>query len=337
MATRYEATCECGWSGSYSAPGRAALWLAKHVHLQPEREHRRSCRTCGWSGVYRSAAKASYAKRSHSCQKHLDESAARIRGQARKAAVDRTPKPCVHKQATHRHGTHACYVLDACRCPRCTNANRLYEAERARLHAYGQWDNYVDAEPARQHVLALMAQGMGMKRIVATGAISQGSMWKLLYGKRRPDGTRTPSRRITKRVAGQLLAVELDLADGVRVDAHGTVLRIRALVALGWSQSKLADQLGVMRCNFHLAGTMHTSARMARAVRDLYAALSMTLPPEDAWRDKIAATRARNHAADRGWLPPLALDDDRLDDPGYEPWFEHGIDEHDDDEDLVAS
>lgn len=336
MVAQYVVSCDCGWTRAYSARGRADLWASRHRCPDAPRAHRRRCTSCGWSGIFKTAGIANRSKASHSCEHQLLLKGQRLRGELRRLLVDHTPKPCLHKVAEHQHGTHACYVLDRCKCPACSVANATYESERSRQHAYGRWDNYVDAEPARQHVRALMAQGMGLKRIVTTGAISQGGLWKLIYGKRRPDGTQTPSRRITKRIAEQILAVELDLADGAVVSAHGTVLRIRALVTLGWSQSKLAARLGIQPSNFRLAGTMHTTANRAAAVRALYAELSMTLPPEDRHHDRSAASRARKYAADRGWLPPLALDDDRLDDPGYEPWFEHGIDVHDDDQ-AVAS
>lgn len=245
--------------------------------------------------------------------------------------TDRSPQPCLHKRADHQHGSRACYVLDKCRCPPCSYANSAAESARERLKLYGRYDKYVDAGPVREHVRRLMDAGVGLKRIVVVSGVSQGGLWKLVYGKRQPDGTQRPSARVERATADRLYAVSLDaLADGAVVPAHGTVLRIRALVALGWSQSKLADLLAVQRSNFRLAGTMQTTAGRARAVAVLYDELSMRLPPETEHRDKIAASRARRYAADFGWLPPLALDDDRLDDPGYEPWFEHGNDVHDD-------
>ena len=279
---------------------------------------RRSCRACGWHGTYATAGIADYAKRRHACEKRRARAAA---GQAyadRLAATDRTPKHCLHKQANHQHGTYACYTLDACRCEPCAAAVKEYERDRVRQQAYGRWDNLVDAEPARVHVRSLMAQGMGMKRICVVGGASTGQLWKLLYGKKKPDGSRTPSKRIRKDVAARLLAVELDLADGAIIDHHGTTRRVRALVALGWSQSKLAERLGIMRSNFFLArGDRDVTVGTARAVRELYDELSMTLPPETEWRDKIAASRARRYANARGWVPPLGLDDERLDDPTY--------------------
>lgn len=53
----------------------------------------------------------------------------------------------------------------------------------------------------------------------------------------------------------------------------------------------------------------------AEHVRAHLAELSMTLPPETNQRERIAASRSRNYAKARGWLPPLMLEDvDPLDD-----------------------
>lgn len=278
----------------------------------------RWCRRCGWKGTYSTAGRGDYAKRKHSCERWTVKLAGRQRNAAR-LDVDRTPKPCLHKIAEHQHGTYACYTLDLCRCLPCAAAVREYEQNRIRQQAYGRWDNYVDAEPARAHIRSLMDAGMGLKRIVAVGGSSQGQLWKLLYGKKRADGSRTPSKRLRKDVAKRLLAIQLDLADGAKIsvaDAVGVRRRIRALVALGWSQSKLAERLGIGRANFHLATDVRgvTIATM-RAVEVLYDELSMTLPPNGSHRDKIAASRARRYAQERGWKPPLALDDELLDRP----------------------
>lgn len=287
-------------------------------HRVPTGAFHRWCRRCGWKSTYTTAGRGDYAKRKHSCERWT----VKLAGQQRNAArldIDRTPKPCLHKIADHQHGTYACYTLDACRCLPCAAAVRAYEQDRVRQQAYGRWDNFVDAEPARQHIRSLMDAGMGLKRIVAVGGSSQGQLWKLLYGKKKPDGTRTPSKRLRKDVAERLLAVQLDLAEGAKIsveDAVGVRRRVRALVALGWSQSKLAERLGIGRANFHLATDARgVTVATARAVEALYDELSMVLPPNESHRDKISVSRARAYAKARGWKPPLALDDDLLDRP----------------------
>lgn len=281
---------------------------------------KRSCRTCGWSNTYAFAKRADYGKKIHSCDRHLEKAASAERRRDRLAAVDRTPKPCQHKVAEHVHGTHPCYVLDACRCLPCSAANAAYEGNRARQNAYGRSD-YIDAEPSREHIRGLMDQGMGLKRIVAVTDLSQGMLWKLLYGKKRADGTRVPTVRVRKATEARILAITLDLAEGARIDSTGSRRRIQALVCLGYSIRNLGERLGIQSSNMHSA--VHDrgliTVRTATAITALYDELSMT-PNEPAGRyDRCAASRARNYAATFGWLPPLAWDEDSIDDPMMQP------------------
>jgi hypothetical protein len=274
------------------------------------------CGDCGWSSAKTTAATAAYALRRHSCTKHRDVAARRARGTARRAAVDRTEKPCHHKHANHQHGTKACYTHDRCRCPPCSEAASAYETSRVKAHAYGRWDGYVSAARARVHILHLKSQGMGLKRIAAVSEVSQGQLWKLIYGRTRPDGTRVPSRRVMPTTEARILAVTLDLAGGARVDATGITRRIQAMVTIGWSQASLAGALQIGPSNFTpiVHGRRPTvTVATAKAVTDLYARLSMTPNTPDEWRAKSAANRARNYATAHGWAPPLAWDDETID------------------------
>lgn len=273
----------------------------------------RRCRTCGWKGTYSSAAKADYAKRRHSCGRNLEKARRAENGRriaAEHAKIDRTPKPCLHPETTHQHGTHACYVLDRCRCVPCSKANSDYENQRARRNAYGR-SNLVSAAAARAHVLHLMDQGMGLKRIVAVSDISQGLLWKLIYGKRHADGTQVPTKRVRRDTEQRILAIELDLAGGARVDGTVAVQRLQSLVALGWSMARLADRLGMQGSNFGpiIHGRRDLTFATATAANALFNELSMTLPPNESHRDKIAFSRARNYADAAGWVPPLELED----------------------------
>jgi transcriptional regulator with XRE-family HTH domain len=346
-------TCRCGWTKQYDTYAKAEFNARRHVCRAGQKKrvrrgaYHRRCARCGWEGTFDTAARADYAKGRHSCQKREMLMLRKALAEQREAMIDRTPKPCLHKQANHQHGTRACYVLDRCRCLPCAKANSKAETERERMKAYGRYHKYVPAGPVREHIDRLREAGMGLKTISARSGVSNGALTKIVYGTYAPAegphkgrngaGTllRGPARRVLRETAEKIYALDPDwneplhLADGARVPAHGTVLRIRALVALGWSQSKLAERLGVQRSNFRLTGTWQVEAATARAVVALYDELSMTLPPTDTHRDRIAASRAKRYAADRGWLPPLALDDDRLDDPGYEPWFEYDPNETD--------
>ena len=273
---------------------------------------------CGWSGTYDLEGIADYQLRRHSCEKARRLAARRARGKARMDAIDRNPKPCLHKKANHQHGTYACYTLDACRCEPCSEASSQYDVDLRRSKAYGRYDTWTDPEPARRHIRALMAQGMGLKQIIAVGGSNSGQLWKLLYGTKRPDGSRTPTKRIRKDVAERLLAVELDLADGAYVPVLPSARRLRALVALGWSQARLAERLG--HASSQMVNGWVNEARdqvfvaNAKAIAALYEELSMTPPPETTHRERISVSRARSYARARGWLPPLAIDEELLDD-----------------------
>ena len=268
---------------------------------------------CGWTGRYTSPAKAEYAARRHSCARQRIVAERRERVARRLAAVGPT-RECAHKIACHQHGTHAAYVRDRCRCRRCKDANAAYEHKANRLRAYG-WTPYVDAGPARAHVLSLREQGMGPKRISAVSGIAHGVLAKLVYGDKARGSP--PSRRVRRETEAKILAVELDLGATVVVDGTGTYRRLQALVARGWSQSKLAQQLGIDPTNIGpiVYGLRPPQVATVRAVRSLYERLWDKPPPESTHRDKIAASRARRQAEKHGWVPPLAWDDDAIDDP----------------------
>jgi hypothetical protein len=226
---------------------------------------------------------------------------------------------------TRAHGTRARYVLGpgpgkgpGCRCDDCTAANRAAEKMRSRAILYGRWQPYVDAEPVREHLRALFAAGIGRRRVGELAGVSSGSLSKILYG---GPGNRPPSRRIRPQTAGAILAVRPaleQLAPSALVDITGARRRVQALVACGSSQARLAR--GLTAANFcGMLRRDQVTASTARAVSDLYDRLWDRPPPEHDQRTKIAAARARNHAAAHGWAPPLAWDDDQIDDPHGRP------------------
>lgn len=282
---------------------------------------RRTCRNCPWTGVYATKGMADRAKRGHSCDRWNEKAAKAERGRARMASIDRTPKTCLHEGQPHAHGQYATYTWDKCRCIPCKGAATAYEQDRVRQQAYGRWDNLVDAEPVRAHVLELMAAGMGLKRIAVTAGISNGAATKLIYGlyakvegphrgcKGRGELVRGPAKRVRKETAEKLLAVTFEHSRGTRVDSADTARRIQALMAIGWSAAKVGDRLGIQPSNMTplLNGTREVSAATAQAVYKLYLELADQAPPEDTHRDKIAASRARRHAAAMGWAPPLRI------------------------------
>jgi hypothetical protein len=227
-------------------------------------------------------------------------------------------RDCEHKRAHHEHGTRNAYVLDKCRCRPCTDATRDYERARTRRVIRETYHpdeaRLVDAEPIRQHLRDLAAAGMGLKTVSKVGGIAHGTLYPILYGKTSPDPRecRPPRKRISRDIADRILAVRPVLADGARVDATGTRRRLQALVAIGYTRVWLADQIGVNTGNLDVLTGGHSSvtAATARAVTDLY---------DRYWSTPGPNLRARRRAARLGWLPPLAWDDDTIDDPTATP------------------
>jgi hypothetical protein len=228
---------------------------------------------------------------------------------------------------TRAHGTRARYAHGpgpgkgpGCRCADCSAANRAADSQRSRAILYGRWQPYVDAEPVREHLRALAAAGIGHRRAGELAGVSSGALSKILYG---GPGNRPPSRRVRPQTAAAILAVRpspQQLAPGALVDVTGTRRRAQALVACGWSQARLARELGLTAANFcAMLRRDQVSAATARAVAGLYDRLWNRPPPEHDQRTKIAASRARNHAEREGWPPPLAWDDEHIDAPDAQP------------------
>lgn len=216
----------------------------------------------------------------------------------------------------HKHAeATTCYIQHQCRCDDCVADHNARETRRSKLKAYGRFDTgLVDAAPVREHILMLSEYGIGYKRIAQLAGVGITGVRQLIWGRQEP-GTRYGEipKRVGREKAEKILAVEPRIENlGARksVPSRGTHRRLQALVARGWSQSKLADRLGMDRANF--GGMMQrqfVGAATHRAVVELFDELWDQDPPRQTHRDKIAYTRTLRYAAARRWLPPLAWDD----------------------------
>lgn len=122
-------------------------------------------------------------------------------------------RKCEHRRTQHKHDTRAAYVLDRCRCILCTAANTAAGRERAKAIAYGRWNPYVDAAPARAHVCALVAGGLTLRRIAVLSHVGYGALSKLLYGS--PSRGRPPSQRIRPDTEQKLLALAIPAGSAI--------------------------------------------------------------------------------------------------------------------------
>lgn len=231
-------------------------------------------------------------------------------------------RDCACKLASHQHGTRLGYVVDKCRCTPCREAAVAYERNRRKQTIYGRYDSgRVDATPVRDHIQFLMANGVSYKQTAKLSGVSLSAVGAILYG--RHERGHAPYPRVHKTTAEKILAVRPvpeSMADGRVVDGTGTARRLRALVAIGWSQSRLAERLGIMPSNagpiFH---GRNVTAGTARAVRRLYNELWDQPQTGTDWHSKAAAMRSINRAAANGWLPPMAWDDETIDTPETAP------------------
>lgn len=210
-----------------------------------------------------------------------------------------------------RPHNYARYVA-GCRCRTCQRANVAYENNRRRQVAYGRWQPFVDAEPVRQHIQRLRAAGMGQKRIAELACVSTNTIAKLLYGP-------TPTRRVRPWTAEKLLAITLSvdlLRAAALVDATGARRRLQALVAIGWPMMELARRMDMAPSTFSQFMRSRTvRAINSRRVWELYESMWNQPPPQDTPRQRGVSSLACALARAEGWLPPLAWDDDTIDDP----------------------
>jgi transcriptional regulator with XRE-family HTH domain len=189
--------------------------------------------------------------------------------------------------------------------------HRCYENHRNRQKLYGRWESSrVPAEPIRQHVQALRAAGVGSRRVEELSGVSRSVIQALMNG--RSIYGKQPSKTISAENAQRLLAVEANPAAGCPVDITGTTRRLQALVAIGYTQSDIAARVGITPANatemFH--GNRSVLLSTAIKVRRIYEELSMRPGPSGA---------ARQRAKKLGWAPPLAWEDDTIDNPQAKP------------------
>jgi hypothetical protein len=209
------------------------------------------------------------------------------------------------------------YLKDGCNCAPCVIAGRR-NRKAGEYRTVTGTHSHVPADRAREHVHGLL-EVLTVGQVQRRSGVDRTAIRVLIGG----FPARPASKRITRTTEAALLAVQavhVGPETGGLVDGTGTRRRLRALVALGWPARHLGDRLGFSsRTNWYLTSPDIVDAAPVRAstrdaVRGLYDELSFTLPPPSRF-----ATRARNLATARGWRPPLAWDDETIDDPRVRP------------------
>jgi hypothetical protein len=109
-----------------------------------------------------------------------------------------------------------------------------------------------------------------------------------------------------------------------RLDAGGTMLRLRALQVMGHGSARVARAIGASeRMIQRIArGDIQTvSAGLRDAVAVVYDRWWDKQAPERTWAERAAANAARCRAQRGDWCAGVALEDGQLDQPGYQPRY----------------
>jgi len=162
----------------------------------------------------------------------------------------------------------------------------------------------IPAAPASDHAKALKARGLTVSQIAREAGLEPSTIRRLIGGQREILATNAA------KVLSIPLTVRVSLGD---VPALGATRRIRALYALGHLNWRIAQEAGISRdAVYHLAAGNWPTLKVAMddGVRTAYDRLSMQTGTS--WKTRRLAERS-------GWAPPLAWDDDVLDDPNGVP------------------
>lgn len=188
-------------------------------------------------------------------------------------------------------------------------AARSRRAKQRRLAiAAGTWRFRVPARPVVQHVQALHRAGMSAAAIAEAAHVPLSVVSPLIWAE-----THSTARQwVMPDTADALLRLTIrDAPDWAWIPADGTRRRIEALQCMGWSQQVLADRLGVsVPAVSKIKRQPRVQAAKARRIAAIYDDLSMRPGPD---------RRTKAWAAKQGYAPPLAWDDDAIDDPAAQP------------------
>jgi DNA-binding XRE family transcriptional regulator len=200
-----------------------------------------------------------------------------------------------------------------CKRPTCTR--REQNGGYCKLHyplemaAIGRPIGRVSAAATRVHLERLRSIGVGVPRVSELTGLTTFTLWRILSS-RRPN--------VFASTEATVLAVPLDGmsigAGGAHVHGLATQRRIRALLAQGHTTQELADEAGTSRETIQKIGsglrpgcTYATARRVAEAF------------------DRLETTPGtsgigRRRAQAKGWSPPLAWDEDTIEDPDALPY-----------------
>ncbi|HEV6951930.1 MAG TPA: helix-turn-helix domain-containing protein [Promicromonospora sp.] len=173
----------------------------------------------------------------------------------------------------------------------------------------GKGPRMVPSGPTREHIAALVQAGASQASVARAAGVSPEMVSNLL---RRP--------RPTVQIGSQTRILAVTIDDVMRhperrgfVPAVGARRRIQALLAMGWPHRIITERMTGVGQTSRVA--LHQRGKwIARATHDAvvaaYDELSMKPGPSEV---------SRQSAARLGYMPPLAWDDETIDDPAAKP------------------
>lgn len=200
------------------------------------------------------------------------------------------------------HGTANRYSY-GCRCKPCTKAATRADAQR-KLDRLAGRPRQIPAGPAAAHAQKLLDRGLTLSQVGRECGLQASTIRRLVNGQ----------QEILAVNAAKVLAVPLNVrVTRGDVPAVGAVRRVRALYALGHLNYVIAEEAGVSRdtvCSLASGAWSTVRVSVDDGVREAYDRLSMQTG--SSWK-------TRRLAESKGWAPPLAWDDDAIDDPNAVP------------------
>lgn len=212
------------------------------------------------------------------------------------------------------HDTTTCVKWHNCRLPECRS--RLNARRRAlRAGTIQPSRTLIDAAPVMQHILDLQeAFGLSPTCIGRMAGVPHTTIWGFLQAS--PNRGRGRKRQTTPETAAKILGVQ-------PLTTMGTLRRIHALIAIGWTARKIAERAGVSpRWIVELHAEVSITLGHATKIATAYEQLRHLAPEKNGvWAGH--AKRSRKRAEDNRW-PTVAYWADRMDvidDPYFEPMY----------------
>lgn len=226
---------------------------------------------------------------------------------------------CPH-DGRHKHGTTTAYNKDKCRCDDCrrVHARKLKEYQLRKHH--GMSNTRRDAADVIEHMDTLKKHGYRPIEIARDAGLSEMTVHRIYREGRCSEKT---ARRV---LAVEIPATPITSFDSWRVDVHGTRLRLQALHAIGYPIKTLGKSIDMKENGVHriinpevYQANRYVTTEVRRRVIALYD-YSWDKPPKgDTPMQQRAIDNSIRSAAEKGWVPPFGLDEDRIDDPTYRP------------------